>query len=251
MRLGTVLLQRFSRISTRFSNLPEEYIERTYNPVYYKTPDDPRYSKVEIKRKKFRFTTNRPWTGGFRNQNMPGTLRKKVFVEPIAEWNIFRGDRVEVLVGRDKGKQGIVTEVIAERNWVIVEGLNTHMRIIGKKKDFPGIVLKSEAPLLVTNQVALVDPSDLVSTPVEWRYTEEGEKVRVSTRTGRIIPMPKAHEETHDYKDRKIYIEREKDTKAEDASAITFVPTLETFEMNIMREMGIKEDREPAKTYWY
>lgn len=182
--------------------------------VYYKTPDDPRYTQAVIKRKNFRFTTNRPWTGGFRNQNMPGTHRKKVFVEPIEEWNIFRGDRVEVLVGRDKGKQGIVSSVIAERNWVIVEGLNTHLRIIGRKGDFPGIVVRSEAPLLVTNQVALVDPSDLVSTPVEWRYTEEGEKVRVSSRTGRIIPLPKANEETHDYKDAKIYIERSKDTPA-------------------------------------
>lgn len=219
--------------------------------VYYKTPDDPRYTKAVIKRKKFRFTTNRPWTGGFRNQNMPGTLRKKVFVEPIGEWNIFKGDRVEILVGRDKGKQGIVSSIIAERNWVIVEGLNTHMRIIGKKGDFPGIVLRSEAPLLVTNQVALVDPSDLIATPVEWRYTEEGEKVRVSTRTGRIIPMPKSHEETHDYKDAKIYIERDKDTPEKVVTEITFEPTLETFEMRVMRDMGIEEDRIPAKTYWY
>lgn len=219
--------------------------------VYYKTPNDPRYTKAEIKRKKFRFTTNRPWTGAFRNQNMPGTLRKKVFVEPIADWNIFKGDRVEVLVGRDKGKQGIVSSIIAERNWVMVEGLNTHLRIIGKKGDFPGIVLRSEAPLLVTNQVSLVDPSDLLATPVEWRFTEEGDKVRVSTRTGRIIPLPKADEETHDYKDAKIYIERPKDTPAKVASEVTFEPTLETFEMQVMREMGIEEDRVPAKTYWY
>lgn len=27
-------------------------------------------------------------------------------------------------------------------------------------------------------------------TEVEWKYTEEGEKVRVSVRTGRIIPKP-------------------------------------------------------------
>ena len=27
-------------------------------------------------------------------------------------------------------------------------------------------------------------------TPIEWKFTEEGEKVRVSSRTGRIIPKP-------------------------------------------------------------
>lgn len=64
-------------------------------------------------------------------------------------WSYFRGDRVEVLVGRDKGKQGIVKQVYEERNWVIVEGLNCHYRRIGKEGTYPGILVKSEAPLLV------------------------------------------------------------------------------------------------------
>lgn len=184
-------------------------------------------------------------------QNMATTRRKKVFLEPIKDWSFFRGDRVEVLVGRDKGKQGIVNQIIQERNWVIVEGLNTHMRCVGKEKDYPGVMIKSEAPLLVTNQIKLVDPTDLQATDIEWRYTEEGEKVRVSVRTGRIIPIPKAHEETRDYKTKSLYIEREKDTDAATVTEITFQPELATFEMDIMKAMGIKEDREPQKTYWY
>lgn len=103
----------------------------------------------------------------------------------------------------------------------------------------------------VTDQISLVDPSDLQSTPFDWRYTEEGEKVRVSLRTGRIIPLPKSMEETIDYKSKKAYIEREKDTVAAVASEITFEPTLQTFEMEIMKEMGIEEDRIPGKTFWY
>lgn len=38
---------------------------------------------------------------------------------------------------------------------------------------------------------------------MEWRYTEEGEKVRVSTRTGRIIPVPE--QETEDFVEAKFY----------------------------------------------
>ena len=68
---------------------------------------------------------------------------------------------MEVLVGEDKGKQGIICQVFQERNWVIVEGLNCELKLVGKSKDFPGIYIKSEQPLLVTNEVALVDPSDL------------------------------------------------------------------------------------------
>lgn len=166
-------------------------------------------------------------------------------------WTYFKGDRVEVLVGKDKGKHGIVKQVIQERNWVIVEGLNWHYRKVGQDDNYPGVIVKSEAPLLVTNQISLVDPADLLSTPVEWRFTEEGEKVRVSLRSGRIIPLPKTMEETIDFKSKSVYIEKEKDTPGNLVSKITFEPKLRTFEMDIMEEMGIKEDGKPLKTYWY
>lgn len=103
----------------------------------------------------------------------------------------------------------------------------------------------------MTTDVKLVDPSDLQPTEFEWRFTEDGKKVRISLRTGREIPIPASDEETYDYKTKSKYFEREKDTKAEDAEAITFYPKLKTFEMEIMDEMGIQEDRVPPKTYWY
>lgn len=251
MRL-TEILQKIGDASKKFSNLPDSYIKRSMEQVYWKTPrGKPQYLPRTVERKKFRFTTNRPWTGQFRQQNMPGTIRKKVFVEPVANWTFFKGDRVEVLVGKDKGKQGMVSQVFQERNWVIVAGLNCHLRKVADEKDYPGITIRSEAPLLVTHQVRLVDPSDLQGTGVEWRFTEDGEKVRVSTRTGRIIPIPKANEETHDYKAKSLYVERPKDTVGDVVKEITFKPSLQTFEMEIMQEMGIEEDRVPRKTFWY
>ena len=48
-----------------------------------------------------------------------------------------------------------------------------------------------------------------------------------------------------------MFPESEKDTKAPEVTAITFEPALKTFEMDIMEQMDIKEDRVPAKTYWY
>lgn len=166
-------------------------------------------------------------------------------------WLFFRGDRVEILVGKDKGKQGIINQVIQERNWVIVEGLNAHNRVVGKEGDFPGVLIRSEAPLLVTTQVKLVDPFDLQASEVEWRFTEEGERVRVSLRSGRIVPIPKAHDETKDYKSITTYLQRDKDTEGNVVTEITFKPKLSTFEMDVMEDMGIVEDRIPKKYYWY
>lgn len=57
-----------------------------------------------------------------------------------------------MLIGRDQGKQGIVSQVIQERNWVIVEGLNWHYRRYAQSKTHPGIYVRSEAPLLVNTK---------------------------------------------------------------------------------------------------
>lgn len=83
------------------------------------------------------------------------------------------------------------------------------------------------------------------------RFTEDGQEVRVSTRTGRIIPVPATAEETIDYKSKNSYKEQPKDTTADVIKEITFKPNLRTFEMDIMENMGIKEDRVPPKSYWY
>ncbi|XP_076237328.1 mitochondrial ribosomal protein L24 [Calliopsis andreniformis] len=252
MRLTTTLLARIGDWSKKYSNLPDRYINRVTEQIYWRTPrGKPQYLPRTIQRKNLYFSIYRPWTHQYQMQNRPRVTHKYVHVEPIAEWSFFRGDRVEVLVGSDKGKQGIVYDIIQERNWIIVEGLNTKLECIGKNKNFPGVYRRVEKPLLVTTQVQLVDPLDLKGTPIEWRYTEEGERVRVSCRTGRIIPIPASSEETIDYKAPELYKEQPKDTTEDDVKEVTFEAKLKTFEMDIMDQMGIKEDRIPKKYYWY
>lgn len=252
MKLTQILFARWGKWSVQYSNLPDRYIKRAMEQVYWKNPKAIQYrANAEVKRKKYHFTTHRPWTGEFKEENAPGRLYAKVFVEPIKDWSIFRGDRVEILVGKDKGKQGFVKQIFEERNWVTVDGLNCKLKVVGKRKGFPGVCVQEEQPLLVTTEVALVDPSDLTSTGIEWRYTDEGKKVRVSTRTGRIIPIPASMEETIDYKTKATYKEQPKDTQADDVAEVTFEPKLKTFEMDVMEGMGIKDNRIPAKSYWY
>ncbi|CAN8029313.1 hypothetical protein HPB47_017850 [Ixodes persulcatus] len=247
MRLSNVL-RCASRLPKDYANLPESYVKRSMAVVEWRTPNAPQYQRKVIQRTRFHYNMSRPWTDGFKSVNMPGIRRRRIYVEPI-DWTVFRGDRVEVLVGRDKGKQGIVNYIVKERNWVVVEGLNCYYKVTRSAGQVQ--VAKVEAPLLVTTQVALLDPTDNKPTKVEWRYTEEGKKVRVSVRTGRILPIPLMAEETMDYKSKQTYFEQPKDTKAKDLEKITYVPKLMTFAQDIMEEMGIKEDRIPAKTYWY
>ncbi len=65
--------------------------------------------------------------------------------------------------------------------------------------------MQKERPLVVHRDVKLVDPSDLKPCEVEHRFTEAGEKVRVSKRTGQVIPIPPDAEETADYAKKSAY----------------------------------------------
>ncbi|XP_023215387.1 probable 39S ribosomal protein L24, mitochondrial [Centruroides sculpturatus] len=248
----TRLLFCASKLPKDYSNFPERYIKRCTEWIDWKPPPGPQYRQKIIKRDedKLYYDMHRVWTDEFKRDNLPGDKRKDYLVEPVI-WTMFRGDKVEILAGKDKGKQGIINYVVKERNWVCVEGLNCDYKYIGKTKNFPGVMVKDERPLLVTSEVALIDPSDEKPTKVKWRYTEDGKKVRVSVRTGYIIPLPLKAFETYDYKSKELYVDQPKDTPKEVIKEITFIPKLMTFEQEIMEDLGIKEERRPFLTYWY
>lgn len=53
-------------------------------------------------------------------------VRKQLEMEHLMFLNLSAAlSQVEILAGKDKGKQGKVIQVFRHRNWVILEGLNT------------------------------------------------------------------------------------------------------------------------------
>uniref|UniRef100_A0A8C5KSW7 Mitochondrial ribosomal protein L24 n=2 Tax=Jaculus jaculus TaxID=51337 RepID=A0A8C5KSW7_JACJA len=123
-----------------------------------------------------------------------------------------------------------------------------HYRYVGKTKYHRGTMIPSEAPLL-HNQVKLVDPVDRKPTDIEWRFTEAGERVRVSMRSGRIIPKPEFPRSDGIVPE--TWTDGPKDTSVEDALERTYVPRLKTLEEEVMEAMGIQETRRHRKVYWY
>lgn len=65
---------------------------------------------------------------------------------------IRRNDIVEVIRGRDKGKQGKVLQVVARDSRVVVEGINLVTKHLRKSQENPqGGIVKKEAPIAVAN----------------------------------------------------------------------------------------------------
>jgi large subunit ribosomal protein L24 len=97
---------------------------------------------------------------------------------------IRKGDRVQVLTGKDRGKTGTVTRSIPARGKVIVDGVN-----IAKKHQKPtsattqGGIIDKEMPIPVAN-VAIVCNGCGKPTRIGYRFEGDGTKVRVCRKCG-------------------------------------------------------------------
>ena len=80
------------------------------------------------------------------------------------------GDTVEVIAGKDKGKQGEVLQVLAKQDKVIVEGVNTVTKHIKPSQADPeGGIVTREAPIHVSN-VAFYDSKALKKTVRKQKF---------------------------------------------------------------------------------
>ena len=99
---------------------------------------------------------------------------------------IKKGDLVEVISGKDKGKRGKVLKVIPKEGKVIVEGVNMikrHQRPNPKMRE--GGIVEKEAPIYAS-KVMLVCPNCGQRTRVGFKVVE-GRKVRYCKKCGEII----------------------------------------------------------------
>lgn len=110
-----------------------------------------------------------------------------------AKWNIVRGDKVQVVDShhREKGKQGIVLKVLRDLNRVIVQGVNLAAKHIkgNRERGISGRTIQKERTLPYS-AVNLVDPVSQKPTRVTRKILDDGTKVRVSKKSGAIIPRP-------------------------------------------------------------
>ena len=97
---------------------------------------------------------------------------------------IKKGDTVRVIAGADKGTEGRVLEVHADKNTAIVEGVRVMSRHTKPNAQNPdGGIIRTEAPIQISNLVLLVggEPTRV------GRKMEDGKLVRYSKKTQEII----------------------------------------------------------------
>jgi large subunit ribosomal protein L24 len=98
---------------------------------------------------------------------------------------IKKGDRVVVLAGKDKGRQGAVLKVLPKEERVVVEGLNMVQRHTRPSQTDPQGGIKNKEASLHLSNVAVVDSK---GKPTRVGFKIEGDKkVRIAKTTGEVI----------------------------------------------------------------
>ena len=100
---------------------------------------------------------------------------------------IRKGDKVQVLAGRDKGKRGEVIRVVPTEKRAFVQGVNMvkrHTKPQGMGK--PGGIVEKEGPIDLSN-LAMIDPASDKPTRVGFKVLEDGRKVRIARASGEVI----------------------------------------------------------------
>ena len=101
---------------------------------------------------------------------------------------LHKGDRVRVLSGKDRGKEGDIMRVLPKSNRVIVDGVNVakrHQR--ATRATMQGGIIDKDMPINAS-AVAIVCSND-GPTRIGYRVDPSGHKVRVCRKCGADLPV--------------------------------------------------------------
>lgn len=98
---------------------------------------------------------------------------------------VKKGDKVKVITGKDKNKEGVVLAAFPKQDKVIVEGINMIKKHQKASQEAPqGGIVEKEAPIHVSNVMVL--DANGVAGKVGYKEVD-GKKVRVSKKTGEVL----------------------------------------------------------------
>ncbi len=100
--------------------------------------------------------------------------------------NLKKGDKVIVIAGKEKGKEGSVMKVLRSENKVIIENINfmkKHQKSDGQN---PGSIKEIEAPIHASN-VMLIDPDTKKATRIGKATNKKGKKTRIAKKSNKEL----------------------------------------------------------------
>lgn len=98
---------------------------------------------------------------------------------------IKKGDKVKILLGKDRGKEGSVALVLGKDNKIFVEGVNLYKRHVKKMQNIEGGIVDIPKPMDISN-AGLICPNCKKVTRVGFKITGK-EKIRICKKCNKEI----------------------------------------------------------------
>jgi len=100
---------------------------------------------------------------------------------------IKKGDRVKIIQGKDRGREGVVKRVIPKENKIIVDGINIAKKHVKPRgEDQKGGIIRVEKPLHASKAMVIC-PACGQPTRVGYQVDKKGEKYRICRKCEGII----------------------------------------------------------------
>ena len=96
--------------------------------------------------------------------------------------NFKTGDKVVVIAGKDKGKEGTITTVLRKDNKVVVEGVNIVKKHLKGNGQQAGSISEVESSIHASN-VMIIDPKTKKPTRIGHSVNKDGKKIRVAKKS--------------------------------------------------------------------
>ena len=100
--------------------------------------------------------------------------------------NFKTGDKVVIIAGKDKGKEGKIIKTLRNENRVVVEGVNMIKKTVKPNGQNPGSIMDMEAPIHASN-VMIIDPKTKKPTRIGHTTDKKGKKIRIAKKSNEKI----------------------------------------------------------------
>ncbi len=105
----------------------------------------------------------------------------------IRKFKIKKGDKVKVILGKDRDRIGLVKKVLRKKGQVVVKGMNVvkkHVKPSGQDKK--GGIIEIEKPLYIS-KVMLVCPQCDKAARIGYQLDKSGKKYRICRKCKSLI----------------------------------------------------------------
>jgi large subunit ribosomal protein L24 len=99
---------------------------------------------------------------------------------------ILKGDKVKVLIGKDKGREGEVIKSFPKKSSIVIKGLNMFKKHVKPSQGRAGGIVEKERALHIS-KVALICPECKKATRIGYKVDKSGTKYRICKKCQAVL----------------------------------------------------------------